>query len=126
MSIAITAIGHGMFLSIKMAPTPPARQTTDPTESDIKYFNLMKAWAENEDINFYAKQTRTALANCGEINAENIDEAIAVRGYEALAKVLSEGNPDGVIDEIVKSGLRGRSSTLECCQLSSVFDFSLW
>ena len=63
---------------------------------------------KSEDINFYAKQTRTALANCGEINAENIDEAIAVRGYEALAKVLSEGNPDGVIDEIVKSGLRGR------------------
>lgn len=63
---------------------------------------------KNEDINFYAKQTRTALANCGEMNAESIDEAIALRAYEALSKVLTEGNPDAVIDEIVKSGLRGR------------------
>ena len=63
---------------------------------------------KNEDINFYAKQTRTALANCGEMNAESIDEAIALRAYEALSKVLTEGNPDNVIDTIIKSGLRGR------------------
>jgi len=63
---------------------------------------------KNEDINFYAKQTRTALANCGKINAECIEEAIAVRGYEALANVIASGNPDAVIDEIEKSGLRGR------------------
>ena len=63
---------------------------------------------KNEDINFYAKQTRTALANCGKINAECIEEAIAVRGYEALANIIKEGNPDAVIDEIEKSGLRGR------------------
>ena len=63
---------------------------------------------KNEEINFYAKQTRTALANCGKINAECIDEAIAVRGYEALANVIASGNPDAVIDEIEKSGLRGR------------------
>ena len=62
----------------------------------------------NDDINFYAKQTRTALKNCGKINAESIDEAIAVRGYEALAKVIQENNPDGVVDTITKSGLRGR------------------
>ena len=62
----------------------------------------------NDDINFYAKQTRTALKNCGKINAESIDEAIAVRGYEALAKCIEENNPDGVIDTITKSGLRGR------------------
>ena len=63
---------------------------------------------KNEEINFYAKQTRTALANCGHINAESIDEAIAVRGYEALANILEENNPDAVIDTIEKSGLRGR------------------
>lgn len=63
---------------------------------------------KNEDINFYAKQTRTALANCGHINAECIDEAIAVRGYEALANVIEQNNPDAVIEEIEKSGLRGR------------------
>ena len=49
---------------------------------------------KNEDINFYAKQTRTALANCGHINAECIDEAIAVRGYEALAKLKKLKNQD--------------------------------
>ena len=63
---------------------------------------------KNDDINFYAKQTRTALKNCGKINAESIDEAIAVRGYEALAKVIEENNPDAVVDTITKSGLRGR------------------
>lgn len=63
---------------------------------------------KNEEINFYAKQTRTALANCGKINAECIEEAIAVRGYEALANVIASGNPDAVINEIEKSGLRGR------------------
>ena len=63
---------------------------------------------KNDDINFYAKQTRTALKNCGKINAESVEEAIAVRGYEALAKVIEENNPDNVIDTIVKSGLRGR------------------
>ncbi len=63
---------------------------------------------KSEEINFYAKQTRTALANCGHINAESIDAAISVHGYEALAKVLEQNNPDAVIDEIEKSGLRGR------------------
>lgn len=63
---------------------------------------------KDENINFYAKQTRTALANCGHINAECIDEAVAVRGYEALANVIAQNNPEAVIAEIEKSGLRGR------------------
>ena len=63
---------------------------------------------KNDDINFYAKQTRTALKNCGKINAESIEEAISVRGYEALAKVIEENNPDAVVETITKSGLRGR------------------
>ena len=63
---------------------------------------------KNDDINFYAKQTRTALKNCGRINAESLDEALAVRGYEALNKVIEENNPNNVIDTIIKSGLRGR------------------
>ncbi|MCQ2738801.1 MAG: NADH-quinone oxidoreductase subunit NuoF [bacterium] len=63
---------------------------------------------KNEDINFYKKQTRTALENNGHINAEDIDEAIAVGGYEALAKVLEKNDSDWVIEEILKSGLKGR------------------
>lgn len=63
---------------------------------------------KNEEINFYAKQTRTSLKNCGEINAECLDEAIAAGAYRALVKVLEQNNPDAVIEEIEKSGLRGR------------------
>ncbi|MBE7703715.1 MAG: NADH-quinone oxidoreductase subunit NuoF [Cyanobacteria bacterium SIG28] len=70
--------------------------------------NTQQPVYKNEEINFYAKQTRTALANCGHINAESLDEAISARGYEALAKVLEAGNPDAVIQEVLDSGLRGR------------------
>ena len=57
---------------------------------------------------FYAKQQRTALRNCGVINPECIDEYIAMDGYKALEKVLTQMTPDEVIDEIKASGLRGR------------------
>lgn len=63
---------------------------------------------KSEDINFYAKQVRTALENCGHINAECLDEAISVHAYEALFNILKENNPNKVIEEIEKSGLRGR------------------
>ena len=63
---------------------------------------------KNEDINFYKKQTRTALENNGHINAECLTEAIAVGGYEALAKVIEKNDPQWVIDEILNSGLKGR------------------
>ncbi len=57
---------------------------------------------------FYAKQQRTALRNCGVINPECIDEYIAMDGYKALEKVLTQMTPDEVIEEIKASGLRGR------------------
>ena len=63
---------------------------------------------KSEDINFYAKQTRTALANCGHIDPESIDEAIAVGAYEALSKVIAENDQEAVIKEVEDSGLRGR------------------
>lgn len=61
-----------------------------------------------DDLNFYKKQKRIALKNCGVINPEDIDEYIAFDGYRALARVLNEMNGDEVIDIITKSGLRGR------------------
>ena len=71
-----------------------------------------KEYEEIEDrlpqIPFFAKQKRIALINCGIIDPENIDEYIALDGYQALAKVLYEMEPDEVIDEVKKSGLRGR------------------
>ena len=60
------------------------------------------------DTNFYRKQHRVALRNCGVINPEKIEEYIAYDGYEALGKVLTEMTPQDVIDVISKSGLRGR------------------
>ncbi|MBE6626735.1 MAG: NADH-quinone oxidoreductase subunit NuoF [Ruminococcaceae bacterium] len=60
------------------------------------------------DTQFYKKQKRVALRNCGVINPEIIDEYIAMDGYFALAKVLKEMTPDDVIKTILDSGLRGR------------------
>ena len=63
------------------------------------------------DVNktrFYAKQKRVALKDCGVIDPENIEEYIAKDGYVALGKALTEMTPQQVIDEITKSGLRGR------------------
>lgn len=60
------------------------------------------------ETDFYKKQHRIALRNCGVINPENIDEYIGTGGYEALGKVLTEYTPDEVIQIILDSGLRGR------------------
>ena len=69
------------------------------TENGIKALN---------DTNFYKKQHRVALRNCGVINPENINEYIARDGYQALHKVLTEMTPDEVIQTVLDSGLRGR------------------
>ena len=61
-----------------------------------------------DELNFYKKQKRIALKNCGVIDPENIDEYIAFDGYKSIYKVLTEMTPDQVIEEISKSGLRGR------------------
>ncbi|BAK48334.1 MAG: NADH-quinone oxidoreductase subunit NuoF [Eubacterium sp.] len=61
----------------------------------------------NETV-FYKRQKRIALRNCGIINPENIDEYIAMDGYQALGKVLTTMTPDEVIQTILDSGLRGR------------------
>ena len=60
------------------------------------------------ETDFYKKQIRVALRNCGVIDPEDIDEYIAVDGYQALAKVLAEYKPEDVIKVITDSGLRGR------------------
>jgi len=61
-----------------------------------------------DEMSFYKKQNRIALRNCGLINPEDIRESIAADGYLALGKVLTEMTPDEVIQEMIKSGLRGR------------------
>ena len=61
-----------------------------------------------KEIPFYGKQERIALANCGYINPDNIEEYIARDGYAALAKALTEMTPEGIIEQVKTSGLRGR------------------
>ena len=60
------------------------------------------------DTDFYKKQHRIALRNCGVINPEVIEEYIGTGGYQALGKVLTEMTPDDVIQVLLDSGLRGR------------------
>ena len=64
----------------------------------------IKKWHE---LNFYHKQERIALQNCGKINPEKIEEYIAMDGYQAIQKALKM-KPERVVDEILASGLRGR------------------
>ena len=63
---------------------------------------------KQEDMTFYKKQLRVALKNCGLINPEDIYEYIALGGYEALGKAITAMSRDQVIDEVKRSGLRGR------------------
>lgn len=65
-------------------------------------------YKEQEQIPFYAKQTRQVLKNCGHIDAENMSEYLAVGGYEALEKALFDMTPDEVINVVLESNLRGR------------------
>ncbi len=64
--------------------------------------------SDSKDTGFYKKQLRIALRNCGFIDPEDIDEAIANKAYMALAKALTEMSPQKVIDIVKDSGLRGR------------------
>lgn len=63
---------------------------------------------EGENMEFYKKQQRVALRNCGLIDPESIDEYLGNRGYQALGKVLTEMDSQAVVNEIKLSGIRGR------------------
>ena len=70
--------------------------------------NQAKQLVADANIPFYQKQYRVVLRNCGVIDPEKIDDYIARDGYKALEKVLFEMTPEQVVDEMLKSGLRGR------------------
>ena len=74
----------------------------------IKDEERKKHLETEDDINFYQKQVRVVLRNCGIINPEDISEYIAREGYAALEKVLFDMSDDDVIQELKTSGLRGR------------------
>jgi len=79
---------------------PVTRLLYDPSQS--------KAHVKLEDVDFYQKQFRIVLRNCGVIDPDSVNEYIARDGYAALEKVLFEMTPEEVIAELQKSGLRGR------------------
>jgi NADH:ubiquinone oxidoreductase subunit F (NADH-binding)/(2Fe-2S) ferredoxin/NAD-dependent dihydropyrimidine dehydrogenase PreA subunit len=81
---------------------PVARLVIDEDHLYNRFFRIFG------DVDFFGKQMRITLRNCGIIDPENIDDYLSVRGYEALAKVLTEMTPQEVIEEVKKSGLRGR------------------
>ncbi len=74
----------------------------------LVYHDNGRSYSRQEDIPFYKQQTRVALTNCGRIDAESIEEYIAVGGYSALSKALFDMSPDDIINEVTESGLRGR------------------
>ncbi|MEF3255303.1 MAG: SLBB domain-containing protein, partial [Deferribacterales bacterium] len=70
---------------------------------------VVDKWAAKKDYyDFYKLQKRYVLKNCGKVDPEDIDDYIAHGGYEAIKKVLKEMTPEQVIEEVKKSGLRGR------------------
>ncbi|MBN1647395.1 MAG: NADH-quinone oxidoreductase subunit NuoF [Spirochaetales bacterium] len=77
--------------------------------SRLLYNNeLSKKQAKIDELDFYQKQVRIVLRNCGIINPDDINEYIARDGYAALEKVLFEMKPDDVIEELKKAGIKGR------------------
>jgi len=81
------------------------RQVTRLLYKDPKTERIV---TDSKGMEFYKKQVRIALRNCGVIDPENIGEYVARDGYAALGKVLTGMTPEEVIDIIKKSGLRGR------------------
>jgi NADH-quinone oxidoreductase subunit F len=79
----------------------------DKKKVNPKYIVAGSDYATEQD-EFFNKQVRIVLDNCGRINPESIDEYIEMDGYRALHKALETMTPDDIIDEVMKSGLRGR------------------
>jgi bidirectional [NiFe] hydrogenase diaphorase subunit len=104
--------GEGPLVKVDPDGTLYQRVDADAARNIVqKHFVESKPPEENKvDLTdpFFASQVKIVLENCGKINAESIEEYIAADGYAALAKVVTELSPPEVIEEVRKSGLRGR------------------
>ena len=80
----------------------------DEVLEHLLYKKAGKSYVEPDDIPFIAKQTRIVLKNCGKFDAESLGEYIASGGFAALSKALFEMSPSDVVDQVDKSGIRGR------------------
>lgn len=81
---------------------------SDEVIERLLYKKGEKTYKRPEDIPFIAKQTRVVLKNCGKFDAESLDEYIASGGFQALSKAMFEMSPEAVVNEVDKSGIRGR------------------
>ncbi len=100
-----------LYIKVQEEDCEEIFQTTilkgEPVER-LMYRQDDNLYPQQEKIPFYAKQTRLVLKNCGHIDAEKMEEYIAVGGYEALEKVLFEMTPEEVVNQVLESNLRGR------------------
>ena len=80
----------------------------DEVVERLLYTQNGKMFVKPEEIPFIEKQTRIVLENCGKYDAESLDEYLASGGFKALEKAMFEMTPEEIVDEVEKSGLRGR------------------
>ena len=102
---------HYLYLKVKPEDCQEIFEKTvlhgEPVER-LMYHADGKVYETQEEIPFYAKQTRLVLKNCGHIDAEHIEDALAAGAYSALETAMFEMTPESIIDTISESGLRGR------------------
>jgi len=80
----------------------------DEVVERLLYTQNNQTFVQPEEIPFIAKQTRIVLENCGKFDVDSLDEYLASGGFKALEKALTELTPEQIVDEIDRSGLRGR------------------
>ena len=100
-----------LYIKVKVEDCEEIIENTilkDEVIDRLVYHQDNKSYCRQEDIPFYRQQTRVALEHCGHINAESVEEYIAVGGYSALEKALFDMQPEDIIKEISDSVLRGR------------------
>ena len=102
---------HYLYLKVKPEDCQEIFEKTilhgEPVER-LMYHSGGLVYETQEEIPFYAKQTRLVLKNCGHIDAEHIEDALAAGAYAALETAMFEMTPESIIDTISDSGLRGR------------------
>ena len=112
--IVIVNPGYTMYGNVQLDDIPVIVQEHLVNKTPVARLIIAEDYLYNRffrifgDVNFFGRQMRITLRNCGIIDPESIDDYLSVRGYEALAHVLTNKAPEDVIAEVKKSGLRGR------------------
>jgi len=100
--------GHWTYYSVKADRVPEIVENHLVNGQVLTQWTFQQGDARDEIEAFLRKQVRIELRNCGRINPEKIEDYLAVDGYKAIEKCLTQMTPEQVIDEVKRSGLRGR------------------